>query len=178
MEARVGIEPTNRGFADLGLTTWLPRPIAHWNRKPDAGNRANRLPIALPESLQRQNEKPACRRARGKPCTILERETGFEPATSTLARSHSTAELLPLRLTSTTSRSLGCARDFGSGLRLTPAYENRVVWGTRDARWRLKLLPLAVSFYSTCVFTANHSTRTALPHCPSGRIPHSAMYCS
>ena len=27
----------------------------------------------------------------------MERETGFEPATSTLARSHSTAELLPLR---------------------------------------------------------------------------------
>ena len=27
---------------------------------------------------------------------ILERETGFEPATSTLARSHSTTELLPL----------------------------------------------------------------------------------
>jgi hypothetical protein len=26
----------------------------------------------------------------------LERETGFEPATSTLARSHSTAVLLPL----------------------------------------------------------------------------------
>ena len=29
----------------------------------------------------------------------LERETGFEPATSTLARSHSTTELLPLSLT-------------------------------------------------------------------------------
>src|SRR5262249_12020722 len=29
---------------------------------------------------------------------MLERETGFEPATSTLARSHSTAELLPLVL--------------------------------------------------------------------------------
>ena len=27
---------------------------------------------------------------------LLERETGFEPATSTLARSHSTTELLPL----------------------------------------------------------------------------------
>ena len=27
---------------------------------------------------------------------ILERETGFEPATSTLARLHSTTELLPL----------------------------------------------------------------------------------
>ena len=26
LEARVGIEPTHRGFADLGLTTWLPRP--------------------------------------------------------------------------------------------------------------------------------------------------------
>ena len=26
MEARVGIEPTNRGFAVPGLTTWLPRP--------------------------------------------------------------------------------------------------------------------------------------------------------
>jgi hypothetical protein len=28
----------------------------------------------------------------------MERETGFEPATSTLARSHSTTELLPLVL--------------------------------------------------------------------------------
>jgi hypothetical protein len=27
---------------------------------------------------------------------LMERETGFEPATSTLARSHSTTELLPL----------------------------------------------------------------------------------
>jgi hypothetical protein len=28
----------------------------------------------------------------------MERETGFEPATSTLARSHSTTELFPLAL--------------------------------------------------------------------------------
>jgi hypothetical protein len=26
LEARAGIEPAHRGFADLGLTTWLPRP--------------------------------------------------------------------------------------------------------------------------------------------------------
>ena len=38
----------------------------------------------------------ACRAGEGPPRAILERETGFEPATSTLARSHSTTELFPL----------------------------------------------------------------------------------
>jgi hypothetical protein len=27
MEARVGIEPTHKGFADLSLTTWVPRLV-------------------------------------------------------------------------------------------------------------------------------------------------------
>ena len=31
MEARVGIEPTHKGFADLSLTTWVPRPISNLN---------------------------------------------------------------------------------------------------------------------------------------------------
>ena len=42
----------------------------------------------------KENEKPA--EGRLFVFRILERETGFEPATSTLARLHSTAELLPL----------------------------------------------------------------------------------
>ena len=34
-------------------------------------------------------------RGEGPPRVLMERETGFEPATSTLARSHSTTELFP-----------------------------------------------------------------------------------
>src|SRR6266542_2512627 len=42
-------------------------------------------------------EWKAARRGAGGPAdSSLERETGFEPATSTLARSHSTTELFPL----------------------------------------------------------------------------------
>ena len=54
MEAAPGLEPGNKGFADLCLTAWL------------------------------------CRLEK------MERETGLEPATSTLARWRSTTELFPL----------------------------------------------------------------------------------
>ena len=29
LEARAGIEPAHKGFADLSLTTWVPRLIVH-----------------------------------------------------------------------------------------------------------------------------------------------------
>jgi hypothetical protein len=29
LEARVGIEPTHKGFADLSLTAWVPRHLFH-----------------------------------------------------------------------------------------------------------------------------------------------------
>ena len=73
VEAAIGIEPMDKGFADLCLTTWLRRLVCQ--------TKGEDLPLT---------------RLRPSPLKSLERETGFEPATSTLARSHSTAELLPL----------------------------------------------------------------------------------
>jgi len=34
LEARVGIEPTHKGFADLSLTTWVPRLMGNMKREP------------------------------------------------------------------------------------------------------------------------------------------------
>src|SRR3974390_317410 len=77
----------DRGFADLGLTTWRPRPSTPRSAKAAlrGGPGYRKTGRARQETL-----------AHGEGGN-LERETGFEPATSTLARSHSTTELLPLR---------------------------------------------------------------------------------
>lgn len=49
-----------------------------------------------PDRIRRQRDRGSAKNAKGTPeGPFLERETGFEPATSTLARLHSTAELFP-----------------------------------------------------------------------------------
>ena len=51
---------------------------------------------AFGSPLERPNARVACKGSGDEvPGSRLERETGFEPATSTLARSHSTTELFP-----------------------------------------------------------------------------------
>ena len=90
LEARGGIEPPNKGFADLCLTTWLPR-LTWKDPSPSAQDFGSELrrPLSASTSKNPRSEGSAL-------LEFLERETGFEPATSTLARSHSTTELLPL----------------------------------------------------------------------------------
>ena len=76
------------GFADLCLATWRRR-----RQDGDAGG-SRRQPLAV---TRRAGSAVRAWRGADRPRRRkMERETGFEPATSTMARSHSTTELFPL----------------------------------------------------------------------------------
>src|SRR6059036_4313348 len=80
----------HRGFADLCLTAWLRRrPEEHvWYAV--AENSTGRTG-GCQSWAEWSGPDPGREPAHG-----MERETGVEPATSTLARLHSTTELFPL----------------------------------------------------------------------------------
>ncbi len=74
MEATAGLEPANKGFADLSLTPWVRRLVFR-----ESG-------IGYLSHFRLFNF-----------AYKLERETGFEPATTCLGSRCSTTELLPRR---------------------------------------------------------------------------------
>jgi hypothetical protein len=105
LEREKGFEPANRGAMDserraasIGSAVTRgrggrPRPT----RTLDGEN------VVQPRRHERQNTTAALRRL-----CVLEREKGFEPSTSTLARWHSTAELLPRKDRLRSARRRGC----------------------------------------------------------------------
>src|SRR6266404_2716725 len=102
LEAAIGIEPMNKGFADLCLTTWLRRQNEGIK---DEGGRMKSFRFSVC-SLQAQTRFSGRNTENQKLKTgssffrlhnqDLERETRFELATLALARRCSTTELLPL----------------------------------------------------------------------------------
>ena len=92
LEATPGFEPGDKGFAGPCLTTW-PRRLGElilWHSLMTV-KEPRPLPAWAPPL--RDEKKPGLQPGEFE---FMERETGIEPATSTLARLHSTAELLPL----------------------------------------------------------------------------------
>jgi hypothetical protein len=72
------------------------RKADFWRRGAESNRRIEVLQTSALPLGYRAPGGPDAKPPRRARAGILERETGFEPATSTLARSHSTTELLPL----------------------------------------------------------------------------------
>jgi hypothetical protein len=93
-------EPWTLNRAPIRAATWL--------REAAEAVRGRRAPSTAPDVVQpRRHELQKATAARRRPA-FLEREKGFEPSTSTLARWHSTAELLPRKDRLRSARRRGC----------------------------------------------------------------------
>ena|SRR6185503_17556786 len=85
----------------LPLEGMKNRNEGKWRRRSESNRwikvlQTSALPLGYAAYRQTKGEGRSASSSLGLRLKTLERETGFEPATSTLARSHSTAELLPL----------------------------------------------------------------------------------
>ena len=89
MEAASGFEPLNKGFADLCLTTWLRRHKDNLK----IITTGHKVILLLLKKFRAQSFFSVLSVVYD--IEEMERETGFEPATPTLARLYSTTELFP-----------------------------------------------------------------------------------
>ena len=90
VEAASGFEPLNKGFADLCLTTWLRRHKDNLK----IITTGHKVILLLLKKFRAQSFFSVLSVVYD--IEEMERETGFEPATPTLARLYSTTELFPL----------------------------------------------------------------------------------
>ena len=91
--------PSGRnGVSGEALTQWRPPRHTGNDSDPDRGGRSGvgvGPRVTEPARRVRERAYSTTARSRTRRHQKMERETGFEPATSTLARSHSTTELFP-----------------------------------------------------------------------------------
>jgi hypothetical protein len=159
VERETGFEPATSTLARLHSTTELLPRI--WRRHPDLNRRMEVLQTsALPlgYAAPRKGKTPLVKivftvngallgAKKSPPKGGMERETGFEPATSTLARLHSTAELLPLAARGAFKWEEGAMSSTGKGNFIT-GWISFCFW-RKNKRIGRKLHP-AVTLFALC----------------------------